>query len=123
MKQATPYYCGPACLSFISGQDQQTMASIAGTTTNGTGIKGIKAGLRFLGLHPRPVAGKMHYKAAPTHQCVLWDRTRDHWMVGRRQLDGKWDVFDPETGAQSTYQPAQWEKAFFSNWDSYGIFF
>ena len=132
MKQTTPYYCGPACIAFIAvrfcghyegDMSQSGIAGAIGTTTDGTGIKGIKAGLRLLGLQPQPVSGKMSFQEAPTSQCVLWDRTRDHWMVGRRRFDGKWEVFDPETGAESTYEPSQWQKAFFSHWDSYAIFF
>lgn len=128
MKQTTPYYCGPACIEYIAvtfgpykeGElSQSSIAGAIGTTTEGTGIKGIRAGLRLLGLKFSSLRGKQ--RRFPTDHAVVWDRTRDHWLVAHRVF-AQWNVFDPENGATSQYDESQFRKAFFNNWDSYGIF-
>lgn len=129
-KQTTPYYCGPACLRIVGWLvglryepllSQSSLAQAAGTTLDGTGIAGMKKVLLSMGVTTAPRRGKLNLETAPSSAVIVWDRTRDHWLVATREGEW-WTVMDPELGTESLQTQEQFQRAHFSRWNSYGMF-
>ena len=107
IKQERPYWCGPACLQLLARHGplkamrcrrQAFFAKLAGTTTDGTGIPGLKRALKAMGFGFQPVHGIMDpTKSWPSDMGIVYDHINDHWMVMGR-FGTNVVFYDPDTG-------------------------
>lgn len=90
-KQVNGYYCGPACLRIVEyligykPTGQHTWAKRVGTTKDGTGILGVKRGLKALGCAFDIVRGNVPY-LGNRGIWIVWDEDQNHWMVLYREI-------------------------------------
>lgn len=134
-KQETPYYCGPACLVVVQADcgwtgllNQEAWANIAGTTTKGTSIAGLKRGLKHLSCNFEIVRKTLNPWRGT---AIFYDAKRDHWMVasvvndgafGSNAYVGKYNpklyrvyVADPEDGQVHIYYWYEFQKLYMNS--------
>ena len=127
IKQETPYNCGPACLQIVwklMGREdlpQSAFAAMAGTTTAGTGIWGLKKAIRAMGYDYVVKRGKQSLYRTPSKVAIVYDPKRDHWMVAEK-LNKRWNLHDPETALTEKHNRITIRSKVFSKYTSYSIF-
>lgn len=125
-KQETPYYCGPACLQVVATRlgrwptTQDALAGVAGTTSGGTGVAGLKRALKAMGFQFVIHRGA-HSIPDGLNLGVVWEKKRNHWLVAELSLGGWW-VYDPEFGNVLFRPGREFEEQYFSRSWSYGLF-
>lgn len=121
-RQVRPYWCGPAALVALqlelgSGPEltQAEWAELAGTSSTGTGVHGLKRCLRLLGQYRvdrRP--------RRPFGLAVVFDYWRDHWIVVRC-IDGVAMMLDPWDGAVGCFPWVWFRRTYLVARDSYAL--
>lgn len=109
LKQRKPYWCGPACIAMAvawwyswvipykdSYRAQAMAAAIAGTTSKGTGIAGLKRALKFAKIPYQTLSGPVYPTFEKETGMILYDAPNDHWVFAAAKMSPyRWQVFDP----------------------------
>lgn len=108
LKQRKPYWCGPACIAmavawwynwtipYKDSHRAQAMAAVAGTTSKGTSIAGLKRALKFAKIPYQTLSGPVYPTFERPTGMILYDAKQDHWVFAASNLTPYgWLLFDP----------------------------
>jgi ABC-type bacteriocin/lantibiotic exporter with double-glycine peptidase domain len=96
---------------------QEDMAALAGTTTDGTGITGLRKALRKLKLKSKSHTGPA--RKIKGSLAILWIPATNHWTVIVRKSPLSWLFLDPEHGSQERLKEKHIVKSWLSEPNSY----